>query len=279
MIVPSSSWTPMDRSEKSIMCDVDCSLMLESFSYLFARLVLRALELYPCLIMAEEEGRETARVQAVGLEGQDGSKDPPPGAVEHAPTSAEIVLDAGAADQSAQGGTSAKKRSLEIVPEMLADQRDSKRRAEQELAYQTLKDCVVELRIATNAIEKMAKMAQHQQKTRDAAAEQEDALRGQLESIGHHLRATGGGINYYASQLGDFKAEVKEHLKQFRKLLEKVDWDWCQGPKARTPMWEVVNTAVTQLASHFEASKQFNEKLLGGQNELVVLMKQMMSLF
>ena len=84
MIVPSSSWTPMDRSEKSIMCDVDCSLMLESFSYLFARLVLRALELYPCLIMAEE-GRETARVQAVGLEGQDGSKDPPPGAVEHAP--------------------------------------------------------------------------------------------------------------------------------------------------------------------------------------------------
>ena len=40
------------------MCDVDCSLMLESFSYLFARLVLRALELY--------QGRETARVP-VGL--------------------------------------------------------------------------------------------------------------------------------------------------------------------------------------------------------------------
>ena len=92
-------------------------------------------------------------------------------------------------------------------------------------------------------------------------------------------QVAGSTTNYYASQLGGFKAEVKEHLKQFRKLLEKVDWDWCQGPKARTPMWEVVNTAVTQLAFHFEASKQFNEKLLGGQNELVVLMKQMNEMF
>lgn len=136
----------------------------------------------------------------------------------------------------------------------------------------------MELRIATNIIEKMQRWLSSN-KRRDAAAGQEDALRGQLESIGHHLRATGGGINDYASQLGGFKAEVKDHLKQFRKLLEKVVWDWCQGPKARSPMWEVVNTAVTQLAFHFEASKQFNEKLLGGQNELVVVMKHMNEMF
>ena len=71
-------------------------------------------------------------------------------------------------------------------------------------------------------------------------------LRGQLENIGHHLHATGGGISYYASQLGSFKAEVKEHLKQLKKLFKNVDWDWCHGPKARTPMWEVMSTAVAQ---------------------------------
>lgn len=52
------------------------------------------------------------------------------------------MLDADAAEQPAQEGSSAKKRNLEMVPEMFAEQPDPKRRAEQELAYKTLKDCV-----------------------------------------------------------------------------------------------------------------------------------------
>ena len=168
-----------------------------------------------------------------------------------------------------------------MVPEMFAEQPDPKRRAEQELAYKTLKDCVVELRIATNTIEKMAKMAQQQHEREMLPWDKKMHLEGSLRALAIICvpQVAGSTTNYYASQLGGFKAEVKEHLKQFRKLLEKVDWDWCQGPKARTPMWEVVNTAVTQLAFHFEASKQFNEKLLGGQDELVVLMKQMNEMF
>ena len=70
-----------------------------------------------------------------------------------------------------------------MVPEMFAEQPDPKRRAEQELAYKTLKDCVVELRIATNTIEKMAKMAQQQHEREMLPWDKKMHLEGSLRAL------------------------------------------------------------------------------------------------
>jgi hypothetical protein len=43
-------------------------------------------------------------------------------------------------------GQPAKKRNLESVPDLFVGEPEAKRRADQELAYNTLKECVVELR-------------------------------------------------------------------------------------------------------------------------------------
>ena len=70
-----------------------------------------------------------------------------------------------------------------MVPEMFAEQPDPKRRAEQELAYKTLKHCVVELRIATNTIEKMAKMAQQQHEREMLPWDKKMHLEGSLRAL------------------------------------------------------------------------------------------------
>ena len=70
-----------------------------------------------------------------------------------------------------------------MVPDMFAEQPDPKRRAEQELAYKTLKDCVVELRIATNTIEKMAKMAQQQHEREMLPWDKKMHLEGSLRAL------------------------------------------------------------------------------------------------
>ena len=57
-------------------------------------------------------------------------------------------------------GPGEKKRGLEITPEMFIENPDAKRLREQELAYRTRKECVVELRMATNAVNEAARVLQ-----------------------------------------------------------------------------------------------------------------------
>ena len=83
-----------------------------------------------------------------------------------------------------------------MVPEMFAEQPDPKRRAEQELAYKTLKHCVCSgVADRHQHYRENGKDGSAATRARDATMGQEDALRGQLESIGHHLHATGGGTS------------------------------------------------------------------------------------
>lgn len=94
-----------------------------------------------------------------------------------------------------------------------------------------------------------------------------------------NLSATGGGINYYASQLGGFKAEIKEHMKALKKFFENVNWDWCQGAKGQVPMWEAVANAMSHMATKFEESQEMNKRNMEGQAELIAEIKQMNQMF
>lgn len=131
-----SSGTPLDRSDALVMHVESQSAHAQEFfrlCYSAMRQVRCELELFPHSAMAEA-GSEREEV-------------PPPSQVEETDELSEQEK---------------KKRSLEVTPEMFADQPGAKRRAEQELAYQTLKGCVVELRVATNAVKDVVRVVQQQ---------------------------------------------------------------------------------------------------------------------
>ena len=55
-------------------------------------------------------------------------------------------------------GDSKGKGTLDTIPEFFAEEPSEKRRREQELAYSTLQECVIELRRATNGVKEMLKL-------------------------------------------------------------------------------------------------------------------------
>ena len=133
--------------------------------------------------MAEAGEREAAPGQAGELVAQGAPTGLPP-------PEAESALEADATGQPV------KKQNLESVPDLFVVDPEAKRRAEQELAYNTLKECVVELRWATNGI----KGSNHKD-IRDAIVTSQKEMEVSLERVLRGMDVTHGGIQYNAGQL------------------------------------------------------------------------------
>ena len=80
-------------------------------------------------------------------------------------------------------GPGEKKRGLEITPEMFIENPDAKRLREQELAYRTLKKCVVELRMATNAVNEAARVIGNHQDIGEAIGASQVSVEAQREGF------------------------------------------------------------------------------------------------
>lgn len=131
---------------------------------------------------------------------------------------------------------------MDTVPEVFAEEPSEKRRKEQELAYNTLKECVIELRRATNEISGIAQSMSNQVDIRNAIVTSQEGIESGLERVLRGMDATSGGIQYYAGQLSTFKAEVKDYFKVTKKLCENQDWDYCQGAHGKS-MYQVITSA------------------------------------
>ena len=145
-------------------------------------------------------------------------------------------------EEPVRGEQGERKRDLEVTPDMFIENPDVKRRREQELAYRTLKECVIEMKIASNTLKDVAQTVGNQQNVGKAIATSQESMDADMERLSQSISATGSGsgIQYYASQLGGFKAEVKGHFKDVKKHFDNMSWDWCQGAKAQLPMWQYI---------------------------------------
>jgi hypothetical protein len=73
----------------------------------------------------------------------------------------------------------------------------------------------------------MLEVIQNQDDVGEAITSAANITRQEMEGLIHGISATEKGINYYASNLSGFKAEIRNHCQNLKKTLDG-SWEWCQ---------------------------------------------------
>ena len=114
-------------------------------------------------------------------------------------------------------------------------------------SFELLSRCTKELIVVTRAMKDMLEVIQNQDDVGEAITSAANITRQEMEGLIHGISATEKGINYYASNLSGFKAEIRNHCQNLKKTLDGISWEWCQ-PKGETPLHQYLKTTFGHLA-------------------------------
>ena len=126
-------------------------------------------------------------------------------------------------------------------------------------SFELLSRCTKELIVVTRAMKDMLEVIQNQDDVGEAITSAANITRQEMEGLIHGISATEKGINYYASNLSGFKAEIRNHCQNLKKTLDGISWEWCQ-PKGETPLHQYLKTTFGHLTKRMdETSKNVAE--------------------
>ena len=155
------------------------------------------------------------------------------------------------------------------------EQWEAKRRRDMNYTHQMWQACAAAMNQVVGVMKEVLKTIEGQQDVGSAIMASEQTMAGNMEKLTQSIGATESGIQYYASQLAGFKAEIKNHFREMKKLFGGIAWDYLQTGKRDSPMHQYMKTQYGHILKKIDEIADASSKSVGQQALIVAELQKL----